>query len=316
MFRRSGGGTLFALSILPLLLLDLEIFNMARALWKGAINFGLVHIPVSLWKATRPQDLHFRMLHEKDLEPLKQKKVCSVENVEVKPDEIVKGYEIRKGEFIKVEPEELEALEPENSHSIDIEDFVDIADVDPIYYETAYYLAPERGAAKPYGLLVAAMQESGKAAIARFVLRTKQHLVLMRPFEHGISMSTLFYADEVMSIEEVPGIPKEANPSRQELEMAIRLIESMSNQFDPEQYEDTYRERVVEMLKQKAKGKAITAPKQKEEPARVIDLVSALQASLGERGSGDKAASKKTAKKPASKPAAKKGKSGKKKSAA
>ncbi len=291
---------------------------MARALWKGAINFGLVHIPVSLWKATRPQDLHFRMLHEKDLVPLKQKKVCSVENVEVKQDEIVKGYEVSKGEFVKVEEEELEALEPENSHSIDIEDFVDLADVDPIYYETAYYLAPERGAAKPYGLLVAAMQESGKAAIARFVLRTKQHLVIMRALEHGISLSTLFYADEVVALDDVPGIPKEAHPTKQELEMAVRLVESMSREFDPEKYEDTYRERVVEMLKQKAKGKVITVPKHKEEPARVIDLVSALQASLGERGGGGGGAekAKKPARKAAAKTPARKAKTTKKKSAA
>jgi len=256
------------------------------------------------------------MLHEKDLVPLKQKKVCSVENVEVSQDEIVKGYEIRRGEFVKVEEEELEALEPENSHSIDIEDFVDLEDVDPIYYETAYYLAPEKGAAKPYGLLVAAMQESGKAAIARFVLRTKQHLVIMRAYEHGISMSTLFYADEVVSIEDVPGIPKEAHPSKQELDMAIRLIESMSREFNPDQYEDTYRERVVEMLKQKAQGKTITAPRTKEEPARVIDLVSALQASLGERSAAGTDKAKKPAKKAAAKAPAKKAKPGKKKSAA
>jgi DNA end-binding protein Ku len=255
---------------------------MARSMWKGAINFGLVHIPVSLWKATRPQDIRFHMLHEKDMAPVKQKRVCSVEHTEIPSDEIVKGYEISKGEYVMVEPEELDALTPENSHSIDIEDFVDLADVDPIYYETAYYLSPDKGAAKPYSLLVAAMEESGKAAIARFVLRTKQHLVLMRPMGNAIGMSTLYYADEVMPVAEVPAIPKETNLSEQELQMAVRLIESMSRDFEPERYEDTYREKVVEMLEQKAHGKKITVSRQKEEPARVIDLVSALQASLGE----------------------------------
>lgn len=292
---------------------------MARAIWKGAINFGLVHIPVSLWKATRPQDIRFNMLHEKDLAPVKQKRVCSVEHTEVPSDEIVKGYEISKGEYVTVEPEELEALEPENSHSIDIEDFVDLAEVDPIYYETAYYLSPDKGAAKPYSLLVAAMEQSGKAAIARFVLRTKQHLVLMRPMGNGIGMSTLFYADEVMSLEEVPAIPKSINLTDQELQMAVRLIESMSRDFDPEQYEDTHREKIVEMLEQKAKGKKISVQPRKEEPARVIDLVSALQASLGE-APDEKITKKKPAKKSAGddseKKTAKKPRTTKKKSVA
>jgi len=285
---------------------------MARAIWKGAINFGLVHIPVSMWKATRPQDLHFRMLHEKDMVPVKQKRVCPADNKEVGPDDIIKGYEISKGEFVAIEDKELEAVAPENTHSIDIEDFVELEQVDPIYYETAYYLAPERGAAKPYGLLVAAMQESGKAAIARFVMRTKQHLVIMRAMENAISMSTLYYADEVMALEDVPGIPKEAHPTRQELEMAVRLIESMSRDFNPDDYEDTFREKVVEMLEQKAKGKRVSVPKHKEAPAKVIDLVSALQASLGEAPAAEKSKKKAAAKAPA----AKKAKTTKKKSAA
>jgi len=285
---------------------------MARAIWKGAINFGLVHIPISLWKATRPQDLHFRMLHEKDMVPVKQKRVCPADNKEVGPDDIIKGYEISKGEFVAIEDKELEAVAPENTHSIDIEDFVDLEQVDPIYYETAYYLAPERGAAKPYGLLVAAMQESGKAAIARFVMRTKQHLVIMRAMENAISMSTLYYADEVMALEDVPGIPKEAHPTKQELDMAVRLIESMSRDFKPEEYEDTFREKVVEMLEQKAKGKRISVPKHKETPAKVIDLVSALQASLGEAPAAEKSKKKAAAKAPS----ARKAKTTKKKSAA
>jgi DNA end-binding protein Ku len=289
---------------------------MARAIWKGAINFGLVHIPVSLWKATRPQDIRFHMLHEKDLAPVRQKKVCSVEHTEIATDEIVKGYEISKGEFVTVEPEELDALAPENSHSIDIEDFVELAEVDPIYYETAYYLSPDKGAAKPYSLLVAAMEESGKAAIARFVMRTKQHLVLMRPVENAITMSTLYYADEVMPVSDVPAIPKSSQLSEQELQMAVRLIESMSRDFDPDRYEDTYREKVVEMLEQKAHGKKISIPRHKEEPARVIDLVSALQASLGEappekvtKAKSTKKAEPKTEAKPAKKSRATKKKS-------
>ncbi len=288
---------------------------MARALWKGAINFGLVHIPISMWKATRPQDIHFRMLHEKDMVPLKQKKVCPVDNKEVSADEIVKGYEVRKGEFVAVEPEELEALQPDNPHSIDIEDFVELAQVDPIYYETAYYLAPEKGAAKPYSLLVAAMENSGKAAIARFVMRTKQHLVIMRPMGNAIGLSTLYYADEVVSLDDVPAIPKASNPTKQELEMAVRLVESMGRDFEPERYEDDYREKVIEMLEKKAKGGKISVTQTKEQPARVIDLVSALKASLG-GGTGEPEKPSKS--KPATKPAtSKKSKAAtKKKSAA
>lgn len=289
---------------------------MARAIWKGAINFGLVHIPVSLWKATRPQDIRFHMLHEKDMAPVKQKRVCSVEQKEVDYDEIVKGYEVSKGEFVAIEPEELEALEPENSHSIDIEDFVELAEVDPVYYETAYYLSPDKGAAKPYSLLVTAMEESGKAAIARFVLRTKQHLVLMRPMDNAIGMSTLYYADEVMAVDDVPAIPKGQKITKQELQMATRLIESMSRDFEPENYEDTYRERVVEMLEKKAKGKKISVARHKEEPARVIDLMSALQASLGE--TPEEKPKKKTKKSSTEKekPPTKKSRTTKKKSAA
>jgi len=278
---------------------------MARAIWKGAINFGLVHIPINLWKATRPQDIRFHMLHEKDLAPVRQKKVCSVEHTEVKPDEIVKGYEISKGEFVAVEPEELDALAPENTHSIDIEDFVELDEVDPIYYETAYYLSPDKGAAKPYALLVAAMADSGKAAIARFVMRTKQHLVIMRPMGGAIGMSTLYYANEVVPLSDVPSVPKDAHLTDQELQMAVRLIDSMSRDFDPERYEDTYREKVVEMLEQKAHGKKISIPRQKEEPARVIDLVSALQASLGEAPGGNAEAAPAKAKSAAKKPATK-----------
>lgn len=277
---------------------------MARAIWKGAINFGLVHIPVSLWKATRPQDIRFQMLHEKDLAPVKQKRVCSVEQKEIPYDEIVRGFEVSKGEFVTVEPEELEALEPEQSHSIDIEDFVTLDDVDPIYFETAYYVTPEKSAAKPYSLLIAAMEESGKAAIARFVMRTKQHLVILRPKGNAMALSTLFYADEVMAIEDLPAVPKKANVSKQELNLAINLIETMSREFEPERYKDDYRERVVEMLEQKSKGKKISIPRQKDEPARVIDLVSALQASLGGGDAPPEVEGKKSKAKPAKKSSA------------
>ena len=251
-----------------------------RSLWKGAINFGLVHIPVSMWKATRPQDLRFRQLHEKDLVPIKQKKVCPADNKEVSQDEIVKGYEVRKGEFVPIDDEDLEAVEPEASHSIDIEDFVTLAEVDPIYFENAYYLAPEKGAGRAYTLLVAGMKKSGMAAIVRFVMRSKQHLAIIRPFENGLEISTLYFADEVMSIDDVPGIPKQDKTTKQELDMAVKLIESMSRPFDAENYEDTYREEMLDMIKKKAKGVQPVKPEVKEPKAKVIDLVGALQQSL------------------------------------
>jgi DNA end-binding protein Ku len=269
---------------------------MKRPVWKGAINFGLVHVPVRLWRATSPNDIRFRELHRKDHVPLKQKRVCPAENKEVPYDQVVKGLEVEKDHFIVIEPEELEALQPENAHSIDIEHFVDLVEVDPVYFETAYYVAPEQNAARAYSLLLAAMRESGKAAVARMVMRAKQHLVLLRDMgHHAIGMSTLYYADEVLDLNEITGLPKETKPSKQELQMAIRLIEGMSVPFDPEQYEDLFRDKVLELAKKKSKGKSIDLPKPKRETAQIIDLVSALQASLDDGDERKPAAPKKTA---------------------
>lgn len=253
---------------------------MPRALWKGAINFGLIHIPVKMYKATSAKDIRFRELHAEDASPLKQKKVCAFDGEEVPREEVVKGYEIAPDRFVIIQKEELEALQASEPHTITIENFVELEQVDPLYFENSYYVVPEKGAAKAYSLLLAAMEEAGKAAIARVVLRQKQHLCLLRPSGQAIAMSTLYYADEVVSQEKLEGLPEDVKPEPRELTMARQLIESLTEEFRPERYRDTYRDKVLAMIEAKAQGQQWRAPEPQKEAATVIDLVSALQASL------------------------------------
>lgn len=260
---------------------------MARPVWKGAINFGLVHIPVQLYKATRPKDVRFRELHAPDQMPLKQKRVCSLDGEEVTPDEVVKGIEIEKDHFVVFEKKELQALEASASHSIDIEHFVDLDQVDPVYFENAYYITPDKKAERAYALLLRAMHDSGKAAVARMVMRTKQHLVLVREAGDVIALSTLFYSDEVMGVDQLGSVPIQVETSKPELEMARKLIESMSTEFDPENYHDEYRNRVLELAEQKAQGKGVKISQARPQPAKVIDLVAALKASLQKGGDAE-----------------------------
>jgi len=267
---------------------------MARSLWKGSINFGLVHIPVKMYKAASGKDLRFRELHDADHSPLKQKRFCPVDGEEVPREHIVKGYEIAPEQFVIVKPEELEALEKGEAHTINIEAFVDLGDVDPVYFENSYYVTPDKGAARAYALLLAAMHDANKAAIARVVLRQKQHLVLLRASNEAIAMSTLYYYDEVLEQDKLDELPRDIHPDKRELEMAKQLIESLSENFKPEKYHDEYRERVLDLIEKKAEGKRVTLPRAKPESARVIDLVSALQASLNAGGKKPAAASKAT----------------------
>lgn len=264
----------------------------ARSLWKGSINFGLVHIPVKMYKAASGKDLRFRELHDADNTPLQQKRVCPLDGEEVPREHIVKGFEVGPEQFVIIKKEELEALEQGEAHTIKIETFVDLAEVDPVYFENSYYVTPDKGAARAYALLLAAMQDANKAAIARVVLRQKQHLVLLRGAGDAIAMSTLYYQDEVLAQDKLDDLPRDIRPEKRELDMAKQLIASLTQEFNPEQYHDEYRERVLEMIEKKAEGKKVTVPRAKKDTAKVIDLVSALQASLN--------ASKKT---PAEKPA-------------
>lgn len=272
-----------------------------RALWKGAINFGLIHIPVRMYKAASGKDIRFRELHDADMSPLKQKRVCARDGKEVAREHVVKGYEISPDHFVIIKPEELDALEKAEPHTISIENFVDMEQVDPIYFENSYYVVPDKNAARAYALLLAAMEDKDKAAVARVVLRQKQQLVLLRATGEVMTLSTLYYADEVVSKDKLEGVPHLHAPEKRELDMATKLIESLSDDFQPEKYHDEYREKLMALIDAKSEGEKWTPPKAHRETAKVVDLVSALQASLdaAKGGASEKRATVKSAKRPA-----------------
>jgi DNA end-binding protein Ku len=253
---------------------------MPRSIWTGAISFGLVNVPVKLYSAVSKKTVRFHQLHDKDGVRIQQKRVCPADGEEVPYESIVKGYEITPDQYVIVEPGELEALEPRKTKTIDIEDFVDLEEIDPLYYDHPYYLMPGTGAAKPYKLLVTAMQDSQKVAIARVVIRQKEQLVAIRPTEGVLAMSTMNFADEVVGPDKFDDAPgDEVETSSREVDMAKQLIESLSTEWEPGKYHDTYRERVLDLIEQKAAGKEI-AVQPVEEPQPVPDLMAALEASV------------------------------------
>lgn len=263
---------------------------MPRPIWSGSISFGLVNVPVKLFTATSPKDVRFHQLHKADGGRVNLKRVCSLDGEEVGYSEIVKGYEIRPGEYVVVEPEELEALAPEASKVIEIEEFVELSQIDPVFFEHSYYLVPDGPAVRPYALLVEAMGGTGKAGIGRFVLRTKQYLAALRPREGALVVSTLLFADEVVGTSELEvKTAKDTKPTQRELDMARQLIDTFSAEWDPSKYKDDYREKLLAMIEAKAAGNEITAPEPPAKPAQVVDLMAALEASLAraaERGHG------------------------------
>jgi DNA end-binding protein Ku len=260
---------------------------MPKAIWSGSVSFGLVNVPVKLVTAQSAKDVRFNQLHDKDGGRINQKRVCSVDGEEVDYAHIVKGYDVGGGRYVIIEPEELRSIDPESSRTIDIEEFVDLADIDPIYYERSYYLVPDERAAKPYALLAEAMAKTEKVALGRFVLRTKQYLATLRSKDGVLVLSTMLYADEVTQIAdlEVP-TAKASEPSARELAMAEQLVESLSSEFDPSKYHDDYREKVLELIERKADGEVIAAPAEPEARAPVVDLMAALEASLAAARSG------------------------------
>jgi DNA end-binding protein Ku len=255
---------------------------MPRSIWTGAISFGLVNVPVKLYSAVSSKSVRFHQLHAEDGGRVRQKRVCSIDGEEVSYDDIVKGYEIGPDRYVIVEPGELEALDPKATRTIDIQDFVDLDDIDPIFFDHPYYLAPNTGAGKSYKLLLEAMRASGKVAIARVVLRSKQYLCAVRASDDGVlTMSTMNYGDEVVdpeSLDELDGAA-DGEASDRELQMARQLIDSLSSGWDPSKYRDDYRERVLELIERKAAGEEI-AVQPTEEPAPAPDLMAALEASL------------------------------------
>jgi len=257
---------------------------VARAIWSGSISFGLVNIPVKLYNAVSRKNVSFNQIDSRTQTRVKMQRV-NAEGEEVPYEHIVKGYELSPDRYVLIEPEELDALDPEATHTVDIEQFVDLADIDPIYYDSAYYVAPVKAAEKPYALLVQAMEEQQKVAIARFVMRTKQYLAALRPQDGKLLISTMVYADEVVPAKEVGEFDglDDIKISDKELAMAKQLIESLSDEFDPEQFRDTYREKVLDLIERKAAGEetVVEAPTPVDE-GKVVDLMAALEASVKE----------------------------------
>ena len=249
-----------------------------RPIWSGTISFGLVSVPVRMFSATESKELRFHFLHKDDLAPIGYDKVRKDTGEHVDPDDVVRGFEIEKGRYVPIEEEDLDRLDIELTHSIDICDFVELDEIDPIFYRKAYYLLPEDGAEKPYRLLVRALEETGKVGIAKVVIRNKQHLAALRPYDGVLVLETMYYADEVRKPESVNG---KARLQKAEVEMAKSLVENLSDSFKPEKYDDTYRKELLDLIKAKAKGKKLPEPAEEEE-AEVVDLMAALRESVKE----------------------------------
>lgn len=262
---------------------------MARAIWTGSVSFGLVSIPVKLYTATEPKDVRFHELERKTGKRIRHKRVAGSSNREVDYEDIVKGYEVSKGRYVVITPEELDAVQPGRTRTIDVEDFVELEDIDPIYFEKTYYLVPdvERGAGKPYALMLKALARSGKVGIGTFVLRTKQYLAAIRPSDGVLALETMYFADEVRKAGDLENVPVRATVSPRELRIADQLIDSQSTTWDPKRYKDTYRQRVLKLVRDKAKGKQIAAEREAE-PAAVTDIMEALRMSVEAAKRGEK----------------------------
>jgi DNA end-binding protein Ku len=260
-----------------------------RSIWRGTISFGLVSVPVRMYTATESKELKFHFLHKDDLAPIGYDKVRKDTGEHVDPEDIVRGFEIEKGRYVPLEEEDLDRLDIELTKSVDICDFVDLDEIDPIYFRKAYYLLPEDGAEKPYTLLVRALEETGKVAIAKVVIRNKQHLAAVRPVDGKLVLETMYYADEVRKPEDVKIKGELRKP---EVDMAKSLVENLSAPFDPEKYDDTYRKELLQLLRAKAKGRKLPEPAQEEE-AEVVDLMAALRESV-ERTKRSRSASRST----------------------
>ncbi|MDX6690385.1 MAG: end-binding protein Ku [Solirubrobacteraceae bacterium] len=258
---------------------------MPRSIWTGAISFGLVTVPVKLYSAINRKTVRFHQLNGPTGMRIQQKRVDPTTGDEVAYEDIVKGFELTPDRYVVIEPGELETLSPKKTKTIDIEDFVSLEEIDPIYFDHPYYLAPATGGSKPYRLLLEAMRETGRVAIANVVIRSKQQLVAVRPMANGdaLGMSTMVYPDEIIdpaTIDEIPGAD-EIEVNDREIAIAKQLIDSLAGAFEPDKYHDSYREEVLDLIERKAEGEEIAVqPAADEEDAPVPDLMSALKASL------------------------------------
>jgi DNA end-binding protein Ku len=272
---------------------------MPRSIWTGAISFGLVNVPVKLYSAVQRKTVRFNQLDSEGNVRISMRRVNPATGEEVPYERLVKGYEIAPDQYVVIEPEELDAIEPHRTRTIDILDFVELAEIDPIFYDHPYYLAPGAGGSKPYKLLLDAMRETGKVAIAKVVIRNKEALVAVRPAGDLLQMDTLIYFDEIVPQDRIDELPDETvETTDRELAMAKQLVESLATEWDPSQYKDEYREKVLAMIEQKAAGEEVAVQPQVDDSAPVPDLMSALKASLD--------AVKSERDEPAEKPAARK----------
>jgi DNA end-binding protein Ku len=258
---------------------------MARSIWTGAISFGLVTVPVKLYSAVNRKTVRFHQLSGKTGVRISQRRVDPSTGDEVPYEDIVKGFELTPDRYVVVEPGEIETLQPKKTKTIEIEDFVELSDIDPIFYDHPYYLAPGTGGAKPYRLLLDAMRESGRVAIARVVIRQKEQLVALRPMrdDHVLGMSTMLFPDEIVDPDNIDelGAAAEVETTDRELDIAKQLIESLAGPFEPDKYRDTYRQDILDLIERKAAGEEIAVqPATDEEEEPVPDLMAALKASL------------------------------------
>jgi DNA end-binding protein Ku len=254
-----------------------ESSRAARAIWGGTISFGLVSIPVRLYTATQSHDVHFHLLHKKDGVRLQNVRWCPKDEKAVPWDEVVRGFEYAKGNYVPITEEDLDHLPVKTVHTVDISDFVKLEEVDPIYYDKAYYLAPEETGAKAFVLLRQALQQTGRAAVAKVAIRDKESLCLVRPYQDVLSMDTLFYANEIRSTKEIAVDGVAVSP--EEIEMAVSLIENLSDSFDPQRYHDEYQAALKKLIDARVAGAPLPAPPS-ERGEKIVDLMEALRASV------------------------------------
>lgn len=264
---------------------------MARALWTGSLSFGLVNVPVSVVTATRDLDLHFRQLHQKDGAPIDIQRWCSKEDVEIPYDEITHGYELEDGGQVVVSDLELQAIEPRKTRTIDIEQFVDLADVDPIYFDHPYFLVPaadDDGSHRAYQLLTEVMSRTDRAALGQFVMRAKEYLAIVREREGALTLTTMLFADEIRETKGIDAAHQKSHkPTRKQLDAAVAVIEELTCDWDPGNHKDRYRARLKRVVDRKRKGKTIKAPATQEEPTAPSDLMAALERTLEDLHAGN-----------------------------
>jgi len=269
-----------------------------RAIWKGSISFGLVNIPIALYPATRREELRFRLLRKSDLSPVNYKRVAAKDGKEVSWDQIVKGYEYEKGKYVVLKDEDFERVDLEATQTVDIQDFVDLDEIDPMYFYKPYYLEPQKGGDKAYALLRDALEDSKRVGIAKVVIKTRQYLAGVKPEDGALVLELMHFADELADAGKLH-VPKKVEVGKREMNMAKSLIDNMSSKWNPEKYRDDYREALMEVIEEKveAGGKEIEAkPKKAPKPTKVIDLVSVLQKSLKQTGAKTKSTAKSRAK--------------------